>query len=57
MRYGFPYVGTDFRLTSPQPDTSPHCETMDGLVYHTMCLLTPLAFALYSVVPTNGGMV
>jgi len=29
MRYHFSYVGADLRLTSRQPDTSPHRETAD----------------------------
>ena len=29
MSYRFPYVGDDLRSTSPQPDTSSHCETAD----------------------------
>jgi len=29
MRYRFPYFGTDYRLTSPQPDTSERYETTD----------------------------
>jgi len=42
MHYHFVYVGANLNLTSPQPDTSQHCETVDmGYCIHVKCLFTP----------------
>jgi len=36
-----PMGGVDLRFTSPQPDTSLHCETTyTGLVHRVVCLFT-----------------
>jgi len=35
MHHHFFYIGVDLHLTSPQPDTSQHCQTT---VHHVVCL-------------------
>jgi len=48
MRYRFPYFDADLRLTSPQPDTSQHCETTDMGYCIAWCICLLLSFRWYS---------
>jgi len=48
MHYRFPYVGAYFRKLDHQPGIQRTLRDHGyGLVYHAICLFTPLAFAEY----------
>jgi len=57
MRYRFPYLGADVRLTRPQSDTMQLTLRDHGyeLTCHVVCLFTPL-LSLVLISPTHEWM-